>query len=145
MHNGNVVVTMGSFDLFHIGHLSLLETCRAIAGPEGTVNVGVNSDSFMTEWKRKPAIPYEQRVRIIRSLECVDNTFPVNQHDAKPILTALKPKFLVIGSDWAPPKDYHAQLQTSTEWLTEHNITLLYVERETGQSTTQIRKEMGIE
>lgn len=142
---GNLVLTMGSFDLFHVGHLSLLRTCKAIAGPNGHVAVGVNSNKFMADFKREPAIPHAERIDIVQSCEYVDLTFTVEEHDAKPWLEYFKPRFLVIGSDWAPPKDYHAQLRTTSEWLTENGITLLYVERETGQSTTRIRKEMGLD
>lgn len=141
---GNVVLTMGSFDLFHVGHVSLLRTCARIAGPDGTVIVGTNSDKFMGDFKRTPAVPHAERLAVIQSSRYVDGTFTVDAHDAKPWIEYYRPDFLVIGSDWAPPKDYHAQIQTSVEYLRERGVTLLYVERETGQSTTQLRQEMGI-
>ena len=63
------VFTSGSFDLFHIGHLNLLERSAEL-GDE--LIVGVSTDELIEKYKgMKPIIPFEQRFRIIESLECV--------------------------------------------------------------------------
>ena len=57
------VFTSGSFDLFHIGHLNILEKSAAL-GDE--LIVGVSTDELIEEYKgMKPIIPYEQRARIV--------------------------------------------------------------------------------
>lgn len=140
---GNTVLTMGSFDMYHVGHVSLLRTCRKIAGPEGKVIVGINSDEFMTEFKKAPIIPFSDRQEVVSSCVYVDEVFKTTQHDAKPNILAINPDFIVIGTDWIENgKDYHEQLRTTKEFLIENNIVLLYVERETEWSTTRIRNEV---
>ena len=63
------VFTSGSFDLFHIGHLNILEKSAAL-GDE--LIVGVSTDELIEEYKgMKPIIPYEQRARIVASIKCV--------------------------------------------------------------------------
>ena len=70
----NVGYTTGTFDLFHVGHLNLLE--RAKQQCEYLV-VGVSTDALVAEYKgRAPIIPFEDRIRIIAALKCVDGVIP---------------------------------------------------------------------
>ncbi len=56
------VITLGTFDLFHLGHLKLLKRCRDFAGEHGVVTVGLNTDEFITRYKGKPPVmSYEER------------------------------------------------------------------------------------
>jgi cytidyltransferase-like protein len=48
-----IVYTGGTFDLFHSGHVNLLMRCKEIAGLEGKVVVGLNSDAFVQRFKGK--------------------------------------------------------------------------------------------
>jgi hypothetical protein len=50
----------------------------------------------------------------------------------------VRPKYLAIGSDWAR-KNYYEQIGVSQDWLDEQNITLVYVPRFPGISTTELR------
>ena len=52
------VITYGTFDLFHYGHLRILQRAKELAGPGGTLTVVVSSDRFNWEQKHKrSAIP----------------------------------------------------------------------------------------
>ena len=63
------VFTSGSFDLFHIGHLNILEK-SALLGDE--LIVGVSTDELIQHYKgMPPIIPFEQRMRIVSSIKCV--------------------------------------------------------------------------
>ena len=70
------VLTYGTFDLFHIGHVRLLERARALGD---RLCVGVSSDEF-NAIKGKP---YEHRARIVPSLTFVSEVFP--KHSWNPI------------------------------------------------------------
>ena len=62
--------TTGTFDLFHVGHLNILE--KAKENCEYLV-VGVSTDELVKEYKGEfPIIPFEDRLRIVKSLKCVD-------------------------------------------------------------------------
>ena len=60
--------TTGTFDLFHVGHLNILE--KAKENCEYLV-VGVSTDELVKEYKGEfPIIPFEDRLRIVKSLKC---------------------------------------------------------------------------
>jgi len=63
------VYTSGVFDLFHVGHLSVLKKAKAFGD---YLIVGVHSDEDVESYKRSPIIPCEQRCEIIRNISCVD-------------------------------------------------------------------------
>ena len=67
------VITYGTFDLFHIDHLRLLERAKELAGPGGSLTVVVSSDEFNRIEKNKHcAIPDVHRIAIVGALRCVD-------------------------------------------------------------------------
>jgi rfaE bifunctional protein nucleotidyltransferase chain/domain len=89
----------GAWDLFHIGHVNILERAKRL----GTkLIVGVLTDEAVEGYKPRPIIAFEDRKRIVESLSIVDRV--IVQHDQDPTadLTALgiKPAYIVHGSDW---------------------------------------------
>ena len=63
------VITYGTYDLFHIGHLKLLQRAKELAGPGGKLIVGVSTDRFNWEEKRKKsAIAFDGVRRLVLSL-----------------------------------------------------------------------------
>lgn len=66
----------GVFDLFHAGHLNLLERCKSRCVH---LIVGVLTDELVEYYKgSKPVISYEDRARVIRGLKAVDEVIPVD-------------------------------------------------------------------
>lgn len=66
----------GVFDLFHVGHLNLLENSKKECE---FLIVGVLTDELVMHFKKKlPYIPFEERLRIIQSLRVVDQAVGVN-------------------------------------------------------------------
>ena len=95
------VITYGTYDLFHIGHLKLLQRAKELAGPEGKLIVGVSTDRFNWEEKRKKsAIPYEQRAEIVGALKCVDMVIPEDDWDMKRDILKYKVDVFTMGGDW---------------------------------------------
>lgn len=134
-----IVYTGGTFDLLHYGHARFLESCQKI----GYTVVSLNTDEFITEYKKRPPImAYDERREILLALRSVDQVIPnVGGEDSKPSIMAVKPDFIVIGDDWAK-KDYYAQMQFTQEWLDENGITLLYTPYTKGISTTEIKSRL---
>lgn len=133
------VITLGTFDPLHVGHVGLFAQCRRIAG-DGTVTVAVNSDGFVLNYRGKPAfMPENHRAGVIEALADVD-TVIVNDEllgQAQLILDSGA-DCIVIGQDWAT-KDYMAQLRISQKWLDDHDIQLCYVPRTGEWSSTAIK------
>ena len=68
--------TVGTFDLFHIGHLNMLRSARELCDK---LIVGVNSEEYIMSYKNSPPIiPLCERMEIIKSLKCVDEVFAVH-------------------------------------------------------------------
>ena len=67
-----IILTCGTFDLFHIGHLRYFQT---IKNKDDTLIVLIHSDKFVKSYKRLPIINENERFEIINSLKIVDNVF----------------------------------------------------------------------
>ena len=93
------VVTFGTFDLFHVGHLRILERARALGD---RLVVGVSTDELNFEKKaRYPIFPQEERLEIVKSLSCVSDAFLEESLDKKrEYLVSVSADILVMGSDW---------------------------------------------
>lgn len=68
-----IVIVSGGFDPIHSGHLALLKEAREIAGLDGTVIVGVNSDNWLTKKKGAPFMPIIERINILKAIRYVDD------------------------------------------------------------------------
>jgi glycerol-3-phosphate cytidylyltransferase len=135
-----VLYTGGTFDLFHYGHMNFLRKCAEIADE---VVVSLNTDEFILEYKKAPAIlKYREREQSLLGCKYVDRVVPnIGGADSKPAILSVNPHIIAIGSDWAS-KDYYSQMQFSPEWLEKHNITLVYLDYTRGISTTEIKRRI---
>lgn len=94
------VITFGTFDVFHVGHLRLLERARNMGA---TLSVGVSTDDLNFFKKgRYPVYNQDERIEIIRSLRCVDDVFFEESLELKRHYIHLKhADILVMGDDWS--------------------------------------------
>lgn len=93
------IVTFGTFDIFHVGHLRMLERARALGD---TLIVGISTDELNRQKKgRDPIYPYAERAAIVAALSVVDAVFPEESLEQKAeYLRTWKADMLVIGDDW---------------------------------------------
>jgi glycerol-3-phosphate cytidylyltransferase len=93
------VVTFGTFDVFHVGHLRLLERARELGD---RLLVGVSSDALNQSKKgREPVYPQDERMRLIAALRCVDGVFLEESLEKKrEYLREHEADVLVMGDDW---------------------------------------------
>jgi D-beta-D-heptose 7-phosphate kinase/D-beta-D-heptose 1-phosphate adenosyltransferase len=96
------VFTNGCFDLFHAGHVSTLEYCKDLAGPDGIVHVGLNSDVSVMNLKGmgRPIIPQAQRYHILLSMRDVDRVSIFDERTPYDLIKKIKPDFIVKGPDY---------------------------------------------
>src|SRR5438046_1752449 len=93
------VITYGTFDLFHIGHLNLLNRLKAL----GTyLVVGVSTDEFNAGKGKSSVIPFRDRAEIVRNIKVVDEVFPEHSWSQKRAdITHYSAAVFGMGSDWA--------------------------------------------
>jgi glycerol-3-phosphate cytidylyltransferase len=93
------VITFGTFDVFHVGHLKILE--RA-AGLGDHLIVGVSTDALSIGKKgRAPIYSEADRMHIVSALRCVDEVFPEESLEKKrDYILQYEADILVMGDDW---------------------------------------------
>lgn len=141
------VMTLGTFDLPHPGHIALFRECRKLAGPDGKVVVAVNRDGFVAKFKHKtPVMTYAERAEVIRSIRYVDEVVDNTGSDQAFLIESHRPDWLAIGVDWAA-RDYYGQLGITPAWLCERNISLVYLAHEASASvsTSKLRGRLEVD
>lgn len=136
------VLTVGTFDLLHSGHVNLINRCYKLAGSSGKVIVGVNTDEFVFSYKKiNPVIPFRDRVSVLRAFMKVHEVIENSDHCLKKLLQTIKPHILAIGSDWAK-KDYYKQIGVTQDWLDNNDILLVYLPYTEEVSSSIIRQNI---
>ncbi len=95
----NTVITYGTFDLFHIGHVNLLRRLRELGD---RLVVGCSTDEFNAIKGKKVIMPYEHRAAILQCVRYVDAVFPEKSWDQKRVdIAREKAQIFAMGDDWA--------------------------------------------
>lgn len=129
------VFTSGSFDLFHIGHLNILERSAAL-GDE--LIVGVSTDELIERYKgMPPIIPFEERFRIVSSLKCVTKVVKQVKLTEVEQLQREQIDIVTIGDDWV------GKYLEGLEWMHQQpGKEVVYFPYTPGISTTSIKKKI---
>lgn len=99
------VITFGTFDVFHVGHLRVLERARALGD---RLVVGVSADALNLSKKgRVPVFSQDERMQIVGALKVVDATFVEESLEKKrDYIVDQGADILVMGDDWAGRFDW---------------------------------------
>ena len=126
------VVTFGSFDVFHFGHLRLLERARSLGG---SLAVGVSTDALNIRKKgRAPVFSETERCAIVPALRCVDVVFLEESLERKrSYLLEHEADILAMGDDWAGKFDVLSDI-----------CRVVYLERTPAISTTAVIEKIRI-
>lgn len=135
-----VGITVGVFDLFHVGHLNLLERCKAMCDK---LIVAVCQDDYVTQIKKKtPVYPAADRMRILAALKCVNEVIPVSIEETENKMLLIKNHpfdVLFSGDDWKGTPRY---LKTE-EQFAKYGAKIEYLSYTQGVSTSQIKSKIG--
>ncbi|GKW44179.1 adenylyltransferase/cytidyltransferase family protein [Pectobacterium parvum] len=125
------VITFGTFDLFHVGHLNIIERASKLGG---RLVVGVSADELnIVKGKELPAIPQNERLAIIKALYCVDEVFLEESLELKSeYIVNYKADLLVMGDDWRGRFDDCSQV-----------CEVIYLPRTPGISSTLIKAKLS--
>lgn len=125
-----IVITYGTFDLFHVGHLNLFKKLKLYGSH---LIVGVSTDEFNAVKGKKTIIPFEQRIEIVRSVRYVDDVIAEKSWDQKiDDIKNYSVDLFCIGSDWRGKFDF----------LTKY-CDVKYLERTEGISTSQLKEVLS--
>lgn len=94
-----IVLTFGTFDVFHIGHLRILERAATLGD---RLIVGVSSDALNISKKgRPPVFPEDERMSILTAFRCVDEVFlEESLEEKRNYLLRYRADVLAMGDDW---------------------------------------------
>lgn len=125
------VITYGTFDLLHPGHINLLRRAKDL-GDE--LYVGLSTDEFNQMKGKTAVLTYEQRKTVLESIRYVDHVFPESDWEQK---TSDIKKYgiscFVMGDDWKGKFDF----------LKDY-CTVVYLPRTPDISTTDIKQKIQI-
>ena len=120
------VITYGTFDLFHLGHLNILKRAKACGD---YLVVAVSTDEFNAVKGKKCVYPYEHRAQIVEAIKFVDLVIPEENWEQKvEDIKKHKIDIFVMGDDWKGKFDF----------LSDY-CELVYLPRTENVSTTQIK------
>lgn len=125
------VLTYGTFDLLHHGHIRLLERSRALGDH---LTVAVSTDQFNLGKGKMCAYTYEERVHILQAIRYVDHVIPETSWEQK-IDDVINHNIdiFVIGDDWEGEFDF----------LKDY-CQVLYLPRTPDISTTQVKEKLAM-
>jgi glycerol-3-phosphate cytidylyltransferase len=124
------VVTFGTYDLLHIGHLNILRRARAMGD---RLIVGVSSDALTRSKKgKRPVYPLDQRLALVAAVRHVDEVFVEHSLERKAeYLREHRADVLVMGDDWAGRFDHLREI-----------CDVVYLPRTEGISSTEVKAQI---
>lgn len=123
------VITYGTFDLLHVGHVNILRRAKALGD---YLVVAISTDEFNALKGKKAYYSYEDRKTILEAIKYVDEVIPENTWEQK--IQDVKDHNIdtfVMGHDWEGKFDF---LKDYCE--------VIYLPRTEGISTTKIKKDL---
>ena len=126
------VITYGTFDLLHYGHINLLRRARALGD---YLIVALSTDEFNHVQKNKVCyFSYEERKTLLEAIRYVDLVIPEENWDQKRTDVHLyQVDTFVMGDDWKGKFDF----------LKEEGCEVVYLPRTPEISTTQIKNDLN--
>jgi glycerol-3-phosphate cytidylyltransferase len=124
------VITYGTFDLFHVGHVRLLKRLRALGD---RLVVGLSTDEFNKIKGKETVVSYTHRKEIVSAIAYVDSVFPEHNWDQKlDDIRREKADIFAMGDDWAGKFDD----------LADH-VSVIYVPRTPHVSSTDLKNVLA--
>ena len=128
------ILTYGTFDLLHYGHIRLLQRAKALGD---YLIVAVSTDEFNELKGKKAYHDYETRKKMLEAIRYVDLVIPEENWEQK--ISDVKDynvDVVVMGSDWAGSDRFN--------YLNEY-CEVVYLDITEGKSTTKIKEDLGLQ
>ena len=124
------VITYGTFDLLHYGHINILKRAKE----QGDyLIVALSTNEFNDIKGKKCYFSYEERKKLVQAIRYVDLVIPENNWEQKiEDVKEYKVDVFVMGDDWKGKFDY----------LKDEGVEVIYLPRTPEISTTQIKEDL---
>lgn len=128
--------TTGVFDMFHVGHLNILKNAKDMCD---YLIVGVSTDEVVMNYKKKkPIIPFDERVEIVKAIKYVDEVVPQETMDKLEAWRKLKFNVLFHGSDWKNSDMYNKLISQ----LSDVGVDVVFLPHTDGTSSTLLTEAL---
>lgn len=128
------ILTYGTFDLLHYGHIRLLKRAKELGD---YLIVALSTDEFNTIKGKAAYHNYETRKKMLEAIRYVDLVIPENNWEQKiDDIKKYEVDVTVMGGDWAGSDKF--------EYLRDY-CELIYLDRTEGVSTTKIKQDLGLQ
>lgn len=125
------VITYGTFDLLHIGHINILKRAKALGD---RLIVALSTDEFNTLKHKEAYHSYEDRKVILESIRYVDMVIPEENWEQKVTdVEKYNVDVFVMGDDWRGKFDF-----------LKNQCEVVYLPRTSGISTTKIKTDLSL-
>lgn len=133
------IITYGTFDLFHVGHVNLLSRAKALGD---RLIVGVSTDEFNLQKGKTTLVPFEHRAAVVASCRFVDQVIAETSWEQKEKdILQFDVDIFVIGDDWFSKFD-RLKAFCEVQYLPRtRNISSTSI-KETMQVLAQLEKEL---
>ena len=122
------IITYGTFDILHVGHINLLRRARALGD---RLVVGLSSDEFNLGKHKSSLLNYENRKAVLESIRWVDEVFPEHNWEQKADdIRRYAADTFVMGHDWEGKFDFLS-------------CEVVYLPRTQDISTTEIKQTLN--
>lgn len=129
-----VVLVVGVFDLFHVGHVNMLRAARSLGD---RLVVIVNGDRLTAAYKRPPITSESDRLAVLQACRYVDDAEVSNDYSIRDAVVRHGITKIVHGDDWEI-ESYKKQVRCDDAFLAEHGAEVVLIPYFEGVSTSDI-------
>ncbi len=133
-----IILTTGCFDLFHVGHLRLLQASKWLDNRFNYLVVGINADETVRKLKgeERPIIPLNERIEIIKSFCFVNEVVVFHEPTPIELIKAIKPHVFVKG------RGYNRDNMPEFKMVESYGGQVFLFDDSTNQSTSNIVRKI---
>ena len=127
--------TTGVFDLFHVGHVRLLNNAKSYCDE---LIVGVTSDELVSYKNKKAVIPLDERLEIVKNIKSVDRVIVQEDMEKFKMWEKLKFDLIFVGDDWKGTEKWN----NYEKEFKKVGVKIIYFPYTKGTSSTLINKTL---
>ena len=121
-------------DIVHAGHLAMMRNAKAIAGDDGKLIVGILTDEAVMEKKRKPVLPFAERMELAAAIRYADVVVAQETYSPLPNIRSIRPDVLMESTSHD-----EAAIDEAREYMESIGGEVIVIPYYPAQSSTDIK------